>query len=341
MEEFLNQINQDIKDIFQYNIETTNAYVVPSRNDTNLTFPIGADKKGKLLETCVLMIDIRNSTKISRHLKKDKIKLGKIYSAFVYAMTNIADEYGYVRNIVGDRVMVVFEPKTCFVDAINCAAVMYTVATRILSKHTGLEVFKIGIGIDYGEMLVLKTGIQKKYHEQSEHKALVWVGDVANTASKLCDFANKDYSSPLFKITYEYPDFETVFVGFKDTPHTTLYDSYIGKPKRVPVYEKKIVIKTSITSLNQSEFATKIAVNTDGWKYDGKKVTSFEIEKRAGTTSAILISGKVLDEYKKAEPKSPFLTKLTVKEYPDKPFTGTGVYGGYLIVQEISNIKIT
>ena len=70
MEEFLNEINQDIKDIFQYNIETTNAYVVPNRNDPCLTFPIGADKKGKLLETCVLMIDIRNSTKLSRILKK-------------------------------------------------------------------------------------------------------------------------------------------------------------------------------------------------------------------------------------------------------------------------------
>lgn len=315
MEDFLNEINQDIKDIFRYNIETTNAYVVPTRHDTSLTFPIGADKKGKLLETCVLMIDIRNSTKISRVLKKDKVKLGKIYSSFIYTMTNIADEYGFARNIVGDRVMVVFEPNNCFVDAINCAAVMYSVATRILAKHTGLEEFKIGIGIDYGEMLVLKTGIQKKDHEQSEHKGLVWVGDVANTASKLCDFANKEYSSPIFKLTYEKVTFD-VFNGFKTTTTSRSVD------------------------LNYVDFAKDTTVDPAGLKYDGSKVTGFNIEKRAGATSPILISGKVFTEFKKLQPKSLYLGKLTSKDYPNRPFTGSGVYGGYLLVPEISKIKI-
>ena len=340
MEAFLNELTQDIKHIFEYNIEATNAYVVPSRHDPNLTFPLGQDKKGKLLETCVLMIDIRNSTKISRQLKKDKVKLGKIYSAFIYAMTSIADEYGYVRNIVGDRVMVVFEPKDCFTNAINCAALMYTVATRILAKIIAIEDFKIGIGIDYGEMLVLKTGIRKKHEEQSEYKSLVWVGDTANTASKLCDFANKAYSSPLFKITYEYPDFENKLVGFKDTPHTSLLDAYLGKPKQIPVYERKLVTKTSTVSLNQSDFAKGVTNNSDGWKYDGKKVIGFSIENRAGTSSPILMSGKIVAEFKKLEPKSPYLAKLTSKDYPDKPYTGTGVYGGYLLIPEIDKIKL-
>ncbi len=315
MEEFLNEINQDIKDIFQYNIKTTNAYLVPNRNDPCLTFPIGADKKGKLLETCVLMIDIRNSTRISRLLKKDKVKLGKIYSSFIYAMTSIADEYGYVRNIVGDRVMVVFEPANCFVDAINCAVLMYSVASRILAKRTGLEEFKVGIGIDYGEMLVLKTGIQKRFHEQSEHKGLVWVGDVANTASKLCDFASKEYSSPIFKISFDHVSLD-IFSGFKTTTVSRNVD------------------------LNYMDLAKSITVEPNGWKYDGSKVTNFSIEKRAGTTSPILISGKVYSEFKKAEPKSIYLSKLTSKDYPNKPTTGTGIWGGYLITPEISKIKI-
>lgn len=340
MEEFLNGLIQDIKQIFQYNIETPNAYVVPTRHDPNLTFPLGQDKKGKLLETCVLMIDIRNSTKISRQLKKDKVKLGKIYSAFIYAMTSIADEYGYVRNIVGDRVMVVFEPKDCFANAINCAALMYTAATRILAKLIAIEDFKIGIGIDYGEMLVLKTGIRKKHEEQSEYKSLVWVGDAANTASKLCDFANRAYSSPLFKITYEYYDFENQFVGFKDTPHTSLLDSYLGKPKQIPVYEKKLVTKTATASLNQADFAKAVTINSDGWKYDGKKVTSFGIENRSGTSSPILMSGKVFSEFKKQFPKSPYLANLATKDYPDKPYTGTGVSGGYLLIPEANKIKL-
>ncbi|MBK9542610.1 MAG: hypothetical protein IPO49_09900 [Bacteroidetes bacterium] len=84
-----------------------------------------------------------------------------IYSSFIHAMTSIADEFGYVRNIVGDRLMVVFEPNDCFVNAVNCAALMNTVSSRIIQKYSGLENFKVGWELDYGEMLVLKTGIQK------------------------------------------------------------------------------------------------------------------------------------------------------------------------------------
>jgi len=336
MENFLNQLNQDIKNIFQFDIETPKAYVVPTRHDPNLTFPIGAVKKGKLLETCVLMIDIRNSTKISRQLRKDKVKLGKIYSAFIYAMTSIADEYGYVRNIVGDRVMVVFEPKDCFVNAINCAAVMYSVATKILFKQVSIEDFKIGLGIDFGEMLVLKTGIRKKHEEQSEYKSLVWVGDAANMASKLCDFANKQYSSPLFKVTYEQLNWERIFNVYNPNPNILLNPLSNLVPENK--FEYKKVPKTAI--INAIDFAKEIKVEAEGWKYKGEKVLSFNIENRIGTTSPILISGKVYNELKKVDPKSIHLARLLLKDYPNSPYTGTGVYGGNLIVPEISKIKI-
>lgn len=310
MEDFLQQLNKDIEDIFKYKIETPNAYVVPTRNDSNLTFQIGADKKGKLLETCVLMIDIRNSTKISRQLRKDKVKLGKIYSAFIYAMTSIADEYGYVRNIVGDRIMVVFEPQDCFTNAINCAAVMYTVATKILAKHVAVDEFKVGIGIDFGEMLVLKTGIRKKHEEQSEYKSLVWIGDTANAASKLCDFANKSYSSPVFKIMY---DRFNVFTGS--------YQSRIEK-------------------LSASDFAQKIKILDSEWRYENYKVLDLEVENQTGTTAPVLMSGKVYNEFKKANPTSMNLSRVYERQYPSIPYTGSGVYGGVLHVAEINKIKI-
>lgn len=341
MEEFLISINQDIKDIFDHNIETTKAYVVPTRNDPTLTFPIGADKKGKLIETCVLMIDIRNSTKISRNLKNDKIRLGKIYSAFIYAMATIADEFGYVRNIVGDRIMVVFEPGDCFSQAVNCAALMNTVARRILKKHVAIEDFKIGIGIEYGEMLVLKTGIRKRHEEQSEYKNLVWVGDAANTASKLCDFSNKDYSSPIFKVTYENMKGEKVLKGFKPFKPSLLnigLNPLLRQPE--PEYEYKFSTEICTANLNYQEFAKSIVVGVNGWEYDGKKVTNFSLEKRNGTTASILMSGKVFREYKNAEPKSIHLERITSFDYPDKPFTGSGIYGGHLILPEISKIKI-
>jgi adenylate cyclase len=236
MKAILEQVNSDVKDIFNNKIETTGSYVVPSRNDAGLTFKIGDVKKGKTIETCVLMVDMRNSTNISKQLSKDKARLGKIYSAFIHAMATIADEYGYVRNIIGDRVMVVFDPKDCHVNALTCAVMMNTVITRILAKYVALDDFKAGIGIDYGEMLVLKTGIRKKHEEQSEYKNLVWVGDAANIASKLTDAATKEIKVQNYKVKYE-PWNHAKRLGMGASLLSSLYpQSKFSKPVPVPDY---------------------------------------------------------------------------------------------------------
>ncbi|MBL7799840.1 MAG: adenylate/guanylate cyclase domain-containing protein [Chitinophagales bacterium] len=339
MIELLNQINEDVKNIFQYDIETTNAYVVPNRHDQGLTFPIGNIKKGKLIETCILFIDIRSSTQISKSLRKDKIKLGKIYSSFIHAMTSIADEYGYVRNIVGDRVMIVFEPNDCFVNAVNCAALMNTVSSRIIQKYSGLENFKVGIGIDYGEMLVLKTGIQKKFKEQSEYKGLVWVGDTANIASKLTDFAGKEYNSPLYNVTYEYTGFQKIFKGYKNIPNTSFGLPSLLAPKLEEDYEYKFEKATSTSSLNADDFNKKVEFGNE-IKYDGKKVIDIKREARNGTASPILMSKKVYDEFKKADPKSQHLQRLGTRIYPGLTYITGGVYGGSPLYLEINQIKI-
>lgn len=340
MKEFLQSVAEDAKDIFAHDIETTKAFVVPGRNDPGLTFGRDQIKKGKLIETCVLFIDIRNSTVMSRNLKKDKAKLGKIYSAFVDAMASIADKYGYVRNIIGDRVMVVFEPGNCFVDAVNCAAMMYTVAAKILKKYSGIDSFKVGIGIEYGEMLILKTGIQKKHEEQSEYKNLVWVGDAANVASKLTDFANKEYNSPQYKVSYEYVHSERYLKGYKSSSSNPLYDALYGITSKLePEYDWKVERRTSVALLNADEFIKDVKILSE-WKYNNNKILGIEKVERNGTTSTILMSGKVYNEFKKADAKSPYLQNLSQRQYPNAPYTGTGIYGGYALCAEISQVKI-
>lgn len=258
MEEILKQINQDVKDIFRFNIETTGAYVVPSRNDSGLTFPIGDVKKGKVIETCVLMADMRNSTKISKQLNRDKIRLGKIYSAFIHAMATVADEYGYVRNIIGDRVMVVFDPKDCYTKALTCAVLMNTVITKILAKHVALDDFKVGIGIDFGQMLVLKTGIRKKHEEQSEYKNLVWVGDAANIASKLTDAATKEIKVQNYKVKYE-PWNHAKHLGIGSSILGSLYpQSKFSRPAPQPDY-----LPLTEKIFSEEEITENLFINSD------------------------------------------------------------------------------
>ena len=64
----------------------------------------------KLIDTCVLYIDIRRSTELNLTHKPKTV--AKLYTAFVRAMSRIArDRKGHVRGIIGDRIMVIFDKK--------------------------------------------------------------------------------------------------------------------------------------------------------------------------------------------------------------------------------------
>lgn len=338
--DFLQQIHDDVKDIFEHNIETTEAYTVPSRDDQGLTFLTGVTKKGKLIKTCVLFIDIRNSTKITRELQNDKVRLGKIYSSFIHSMTTIADEYGFVRNIVGDRVMVVFDPANCYVNAVNCAAAMYAVANKIIKRFSGLENFNVGIGIDFGEMLVLKTGIKRKHEEQSEYKGLVWVGNTANLASKLTDCTSKEYFSVKYRITYERTLITKVLKGYKAQPMNLMLPMPLYSQKPEEEYEYKGVTNSYSVTLNEDEFNRKIAFNGVEMKYDGHKVSNVIKEIQNGTASPVLMSGRVYEGLKKAEPKSIHLSRISEKNYPGIQNVGSRIYGGNPFYTEVNQIKI-
>ena len=135
-------------------VEVTTTRSVPGMNDPSITFPnvdnstLGA----KLIETCVLYIDIRRSTELNLAHRPQTV--AKLYSAFIRAMTRVARHYdGHVRGIVGDRVMVIFDAEASFINAVHCAVAMNTVASHIVNKHFKSNEVVCGIGIDYGRML--------------------------------------------------------------------------------------------------------------------------------------------------------------------------------------------
>lgn len=173
--------------------EITKTKLVPDLNDPAVTFPNTATmtQKSKLLESAVLFVDMRGSTAMSMKYQ-DGTTLAPVYSAFVRAMSKCAHRYdGKVRNIIGDRVMVVFDRDNCCRNALNTAILMTSVVQYVLNPQISLVKVKAGIGIDFGKMLVTKTGVIKQGDENDPNKALVWLGKPANVASKLTDVANK------------------------------------------------------------------------------------------------------------------------------------------------------
>ncbi|WP_027361113.1 adenylate/guanylate cyclase domain-containing protein [Halodesulfovibrio aestuarii] len=181
------QMNAASMDI---NISITDT--VPRLGSGSVTYPSIAKKEQKCLEieTCVLYVDMRKSTEISDSHHRDT--LAKLYSSFIESMVRCAEKYsGHVRGIVGDRVMVVFDKENCFKNAVDTAVLMNSVCKYVINKEFTKNTILAGIGIDYGTLLVAKTGVTKNGDENVHHKSLVWLGRPANVASKLTDEANK------------------------------------------------------------------------------------------------------------------------------------------------------
>lgn len=194
--ELIKKLKVVIEDVYTTDVEFTPIREVPNVNSTTgLTFESGDVKRGRTIKTCVLYVDIRDSVKLNE--EKQVKTMGRIYTAFTKAVLIAArEEGGCVRNIIGDRVMVVFPEKDCFTHAVHCAFLINNIAILINNTFPTVP-FKCGVGIDYGTMSVLKVGIDVRDDENQECKNLVWVGYPANYASRLTDFANK-------KVTEQY-----------------------------------------------------------------------------------------------------------------------------------------
>lgn len=307
-------IKEDTEDIVSpklgYQISTVADTEVPNDDDKNgLTFKSGEVKKAKEITTCVLYIDIRNSTNLSNKHHKDPEKMGKLYSAFVNAMADVADHHGaFVRNIIGDRVMIVFPAKNCFTNAVDCAISCNQACHNIIDKELGFDSFKFGIGIDYGKMTVIKVGIPKSGKERSDYKGLVWIGKPANIASKLTDIANKTIMNKKVKLKIAKPTF-MLSMGFNSPPHRDCIVSVEDFMKNVSIDD---VLKVM--------------------QYEGNRVLEYKFLEQETSYPPILMTQAVFEEFKKLNPERTSIRKnlwskqdVVLKQY-DKD-----VYGGDVI----------
>lgn len=198
MKDLRDEIVEEVSTILaaDFQIDVTGTKTVPHSGDPAITFPnLDAKRQGaKLIETCVLYIDIRRSTELNITHKPKTV--AKLYSAFVRAMTRCARYHkGHVRGIIGDRVMVIFDTTDAYVNAVECAIAMNTVSQHVINLHFKRGEVECGIGIDAGNMLATKTGVRRRGVDQAAYRNLVWLGRPANVASKLTDLANKPEES--------------------------------------------------------------------------------------------------------------------------------------------------
>lgn len=293
--DFIQEIDADVIDVLKTDFEYITTRSVPNRSDTGLSFERGITKKGKILETCVLYVDVRNSVGLTQTHSAEI--MGKVYTAFAKTVIKAAKQHsGHIRNIIGDRVMIIFPAENCFTNAVDCAITINHIASKVINvRFTGVD-FKCGIGIDYGEMKVIKVGIHRRGDEAIENRSLVWTGNPANIASRLTDVANKTIAEDIFRVTRNkinpraikpLVDLTPIFGG------SSYYDP------NAPFYLEEV----ETVDLTTEEFANSIRSFSGGNLHmTGGNFIKFEKRNRTKIFFPILMTNSVYEGFKNANP---------------------------------------
>ena len=195
---------------------------------------------------------------------------------------------------------IVFPKENCFTNTVDCAISINHIVKNIINKKFPDVDFKCGIGVDYGELRVIKVGIQRRGEEHGENKGLVWVGYPANHASRLTDNANKEIRETVFKVK-QYPIIPDFSFLFPAIPPFYTKMSEIGSSKPIIKYSTK----EETTVLSAEEFAKKVYITRDG-KFDiyGGRFVSFSKVENIYNYPGILMTEAVYKGYSEANPTS-------------------------------------
>lgn len=142
-----------------------------------------------------IFIDIRDSSGLTNKHKRPT--LAKIYRAFISEMVAVLNSDPLVRevNIVGDCVWAVYNtPKKNNIDDVFSVASKANTLLKLLNHHyakKGIDALKIGIGVDYGRVLMIKAGFSG-----SGINDVIYMGDVVNRAAHLAHEAGRGWYIP-------------------------------------------------------------------------------------------------------------------------------------------------
>lgn len=322
IKDLLEEIKGEVADVHVTGFDYLRTGLVPNRSDPQLTFERNVNKKGKILTSCVLYVDIRNSVALTE--KHHTQTMGRIYTAFSKAILKAAKYHsGHIRNIIGDRIMIVFPSKDCFTNAVDCAISINHISNNIVKPLFKDVDFKCGIGIDYGDLRVIKVGIQRKGQENAENRSLVWVGYPANIASRLTDVANKIVTETYYEVQRN--PINRYALGLPQYPYSALFRS-ISPPPTTNLYLPTI----ETVEMSTEEFASNISILENGHLFMlGGRLIRFAKMERKKTYSEILMTEAVYNGFKSNNPQRLSITKNHwVEQSTDISNVSGKIYGG-------------
>lgn len=144
-----------------------------------------------------IFVDVRDSSGLTSKYKRPR--LAKLYRSFISEMVAVLNGEPYVRevNIVGDCVWATYNtPSTTDIDDVFSVAARASTLRKLLNKHLEKRDYspiKLGIGVDYGRVLMIKAG-----YSGSGLNDVVYMGDVVNRSSHLAHKAGRGWNDPIW-----------------------------------------------------------------------------------------------------------------------------------------------
>ena len=189
-----NDIQNEIKEILATKWNTRVGQKVPEPND------IGLANDAVKLDATVLYADLKESTLMVNNLPVSIA--AEIYKCYLKGCCEIIkNNEGVITSFDGDRVMAVYIGDYKNTNAVKTALNINYFVLKILNpalknQYEDLN-YSVGqvVGIDTGELFVARTGIRGD-------NDLVWVGNAANLAAKMCSIRNIDGSTFISKKVY-------------------------------------------------------------------------------------------------------------------------------------------
>ena len=191
----LNEITSEITQIFRTNWSVRNGGKVPEPQDIKL----GND--AVKINATVLYADLKESTKMVNEYKKTFS--AEVYKSYLTACCELIKNIdGVITSFDGDRVMAVYIGDSKNTNAVKTALQINYMVLKVINpkikevyENTVFEIKQV-VGIDTSELFVARTGIRGD-------NDLVWVGNAANMAAKMCAIRDGNFSTFISNEVYE------------------------------------------------------------------------------------------------------------------------------------------
>jgi len=192
---FVIDLENKVRDYLDGDYEITETETIPSVENV----PFG--KKAKKMKLCAYCIDIRNSTELMTiHQKQTS---GKIHKAFLaIAARVVLENGGEIRSFNGDGLLAFWPAykKNQISTAVKCAmTTKWLLHTKLSPQFEKYQKIDFGIGIDWGDVYILRAGIPRN----SNNNDLVFIGKCVNYATAIANQAKDPYHVEISTIAYD------------------------------------------------------------------------------------------------------------------------------------------